>query len=110
MSQRPKFNFFRIEYVYVAYQIKGNDAYINMVANSFPISPLLGLGDGVKGQKFNFFRTWSCCIQMKGNDECSNMQAHILSLHTQSTPGVGSKVKLFFESTHVAYQINWNGA
>ena len=32
------------------------------------------------------------------------MQAHILSLHTHSTPGVGSKVKSFFESSHVAYQ------
>ena len=35
------------------------------------------------------------------------MQAHILSLHTPSTPGVGSEVETFFfsESSHVAYQI-----
>ena len=40
------------------------------------------------------------------------MQTHILSLHTPSTPVVGSKVKPFFfpESCHVAYQINGNGA
>ena len=39
------------------------------------------------------------------------MQAHILSLHTLSTAGVGSKVKTFFsESSHVAHQINENGA
>ena len=34
------------------------------------------------------------------------MQAHFLSLHTPSTPVLGSKVKTFFsESSHVAYQI-----
>ena len=39
------------------------------------------------------------------------MQAHILYLHTLSTTGVGSKVKTFFsESSHVAYQIDENGA
>ena len=47
-------------------------------------------------------------IKIKGNYECSNMQAHILSLHAPLTPGVGSKVKNIFssESSHVAYQIN----
>ena len=29
--------------------------------------------------------------QIKGNDGCSNMQIHILSLHKPSTPGVGVK-------------------
>ena len=35
------------------------------------------------------------------------MQAHILSLDTFSTTGVGSKVKTFFsESSHVAHTAN----
>ena len=35
------------------------------------------------------------------------MKAHILSLHTPSTPGMGSKVITFFsERSHVAYQKN----
>ena len=39
------------------------------------------------------------------------MQAHILLLHTPLTPWVVSKVKSFLsESSHVAYQINGNGA
>ena len=35
------------------------------------------------------------------------MKANMLSLHTPTTPGVGSKVILFFfsKSGHVAYQI-----
>ena len=40
------------------------------------------------------------------------MQAHILSLHTPSAPGVGSKDKntFFSQSSHDAYQIKGNGA
>ena len=49
--------------------------------------------------------------QNKWNRKCRNMQAHILSLHTPSTLGVGQMVKTFFsESSHAAYQINGNGA
>ena len=40
------------------------------------------------------------------------MKAHIVSLYTHQTPGVGSKVETFFssESSHVAYQIKGNRA
>ena len=39
------------------------------------------------------------------------MQAHILSLHNYSAPGMGSKVQTFFsEISHAAYQIKGNGA
>ena len=40
------------------------------------------------------------------------MLAHILSLHTPSTPGVWSKGRniFFTESSHVAYQIKGNRA
>ena len=34
--------------------------------------------------------------QIKWNQECSNMKAHVLSLQTPVTPGVESKVKTFF--------------
>ena len=42
----------------------------------------------------------------------STMQAHILSLRTSSTPGVGSKGQnsFFTKSSHVAYQIKGNGS
>ena len=59
-----------------------------------------------KRSKFNFFRTWSCCISIKGYDECSNMQAHILSFQTLSRPlGWGQGQKYFAESIHISYQI-----
>ena len=45
---------------HVAYQIKGNRECSNMVANILPIAPLTWpWGQKVK---FNFCRTWSCCI------------------------------------------------
>ena len=47
--------------------------------------------------------------QVKRNGALSTTQAHILSLHTPSTPGVGLRSKHFFpESNHVAYQIKGN--
>ena len=53
------------EHGHVAYQIKGNHKCSNMVAKIFsrqtpPLRP--DPGGGAKGSKFNFFRTWSCCI------------------------------------------------
>ena len=64
--QKVKIQLFS-EYGHVAYQIKGNDACINMVADISPTeqphhSQILGMGS--KGQ-VNFFRTWSCCISNK---------------------------------------------
>ena len=38
------------EYGHVAYQLKGNDACSNMVANVLPADPLSHLGWGLKGQ------------------------------------------------------------
>ena len=63
--------------------------------------------------KFNFFSEYGhVACQIKWNDECCNMYAHSMSLHTLSTPEVGSKVRKSFvsESSHDAYQINGNGA
>ena len=56
--------------------------------------PTLGMGS--KGQTSFFSEYGHVAYYIKGNDECSNIQARILSLHTPSTPGVGSNVKTFF--------------
>ena len=59
--------------------------------------------------KFNFSEHGNAAYQIKWNRKCSNMQAHILSLHTPSTSGWGQRSKhLFSESSHVAYQIKGN--
>ena len=60
-----------LEHGHVAYQIKWNhemQQHGNMVANSLPADPppppppATAQGDGVNRTKFNFYRTWSCCI------------------------------------------------
>ena len=65
-----------------------------MVANFLPIDPLPGPWGGSKGQNSTFSEHGHVAYQLKGNKECSSMQAHILSLHTPSTPVVGSKIIL----------------
>ena len=54
-------------------------------------SPALVVGS--KGQKLNFSEHGHVAYQINGNDKCSSMQAHAVSLHAPSTPGVKSKVK-----------------
>ena len=54
----------------------------------------LGWGQKVKIQLFS--EHGHVLYRIKRNDECSNMQANTLSLHTHATPGMGSKVKTFF--------------
>ena len=49
------------EHGHVAYQIKENQECSNMVANNL-LADTPNPGDGVNRSKFNFFRTWSCCI------------------------------------------------
>ena len=63
---------------------------------------------GSKGKNSTFSEHGHVAYEIKGNDECSNMYAHIMSLHAPSTPEVGSKVKKSFvsEISHDAYQIN----
>ena len=127
------------EHGHVAYQIKWHHKSSNIITTILPTDHI----KRVKRSKFNFFRTWSCCIsnnmesrmqqngskkcvrrppprclpnpgvqskgristcsehghvayRIKWNRKCSNMQAHIMSLHTPSIPGVGPKVKLLF--------------
>ena len=60
----------------------------------FSNDPSLDPEGGIK-RSFLYSEHDHVAYQIKGNDECSNMQANILSLHTPSTPGVGSKVNTF---------------
>ena len=84
-------NSFFSEYSYIAYQITGNEAYSNMIANILPADTPLSLGVSQKGQKTFFSESSHVAYQIKGNGVNGNMQANILSLHTSLTPGLGSK-------------------
>ena len=84
-----------------------------MIADVLPLDTLpLTMGWGQK-VRFHTVKSWSfelghVAYQMKGTVEFSNMQAHILSIDTPSTPEMGSNSKTFFflsESSRVAYQI-----
>ena len=80
-----------------------------MVTNIFPVEPLLRpWGQTVK---IHFFSEHDhVAYQIKGNDERSNMQAHILSLHIPSSPRVASNVNTFFpKNSHIVYQIKGTG-
>ena len=75
-----------------------------------PSDPTPTLGMGSVGQKSTFSGHGHVVYQIKGNCECGNKQAYILSFRTPSTPWVGSKVRnIFSESSHISYQINGNG-
>ena len=51
------------EHGHVAYQINGNHEMQQHGSKCFAGRPSpTTLGDGVKRSKFNFIRTWSCCI------------------------------------------------
>ena len=56
--------------------------------------PLHHGGGGIPNSTFS--KHGLVAYQIIWNHECSNMQVHILSLHTPSIPEVGSKVKTFF--------------
>ena len=54
----------------------------------------------------SFSESSHVAYQIKGNRAQSTMKANMLSLHTPTTPGMGSKGVFFFsKSGHVAYQI-----
>ena len=70
------------EYGHVSYQIKGNDAFSNMVARRH----ILALGVWSKGQNNFFSESSNVAYQIKGNGAKMAMQAYVLSLPTPSTP------------------------
>ena len=69
-----------------------------MVAHILPITPPppSTLGVGSKGQYSTFPEHGHIAYQIKGTDECSILQASILSLHIPSTSWVGAKINTFF--------------
>ena len=98
--KRSKFNLFQ-NMVMLHIKLNGiTNAVCFMVANILPVGspppppPPLLLGVGSKGQNSTFSEHSHVAFRVKWNRKCSNMQAHILSLHTPSAPGVGSKVKI----------------
>ena len=76
------------EYCHVAYQIKGNDASNNMVANILladpPPPPDLGVG---KGQNSTFSEHGHVAYHIKGNTNAANMVANILPQTPARDPG-----------------------
>ena len=77
------------EYGHVAYQIKGNDACSNMVANNLPVdTPSLW---GVI--KAFFLKVVMLHIKLKKLEQRAPRK---LSLHTSSAPGVGTKGQNMF--------------
>ena len=97
-GQNAKIQLFQ-EHGHIAYLIIGNRECSNMVANILPAAhPPRPWGQKVK---FNFFRTWSCCISNKRE---SLMQPHGSKYFAHTPPptpipltlGVGSKGKNSF--------------
>ena len=81
-----------------------------MVANILPVDPTTLGGGGGRKVKIQFLQNVGhVAYKIKGNHECSNMQAHtcVLSLHTPSTfwGEVRGQSNFFSGSSHVAYQI-----
>ena len=68
-----KIHFFS-EYVHVAYQIKGNDACSNMIANIMPADTPLTLWGGVKGSKFELFQNMVMLhMKLKGSTNAATL-------------------------------------
>ena len=83
-------------YGHVAYQIKGNDACSNMVANILPVDTPSTSEVGSKGLKKNLLKVVKLHIKLKGMEHRAPCK-HIFCPYTHSRPmGLGQKVKTFF--------------
>ena len=74
--------------------IKCADPYMLQTPFAFPLSINLSLVKWMETKIKLFQNMVMLHIKIKGDDECSNIQAHNLSLHTPSTPGWGQRSKL----------------
>ena len=90
VKQRPKLIFFW-NMVMLHIKLKGITYTSTWVQLFCPKTPSTDPGVGSKSQNSTFSEHGHGAYKIKGNDECSNMQAHILSFHAPSTPGLGSK-------------------
>ena len=92
--QDQNFNFFVIWSV--AYQIKGNDAYSNMVANILPAYTPSTPVVGSKGQYIFFWKIVMLHIKLKGM-ECREPCKQIFTTYNTLYPwDGGQRVKTFF--------------
>ena len=66
-GQKVKLYIFLKVVMYVAYQIKADDAGSNMVANILPTDTPLTQGVGSKGQTISFTESSHVAYQVKGN-------------------------------------------
>ena len=65
-----------------------------MVANILPSDPTLStLGVGSKGRNSTFSEHGHVAYQIKGNHECSNLEANILPADLTPTPTLGMRSK-----------------
>ena len=77
------------EHGHVAYQIEGNEAYNNILANILPLHTSLVPGLGSNGH----FSYVAC--QINGKEAENTMQANIIRFNTHTVPRWGQKVKHF---------------
>ena len=90
------------EYDNVANQIKGNEAYNNMLANILPLHIPLTLGVGSKGHSFSFLKVVMLHIKLRGmkhRTSCKQIFCHF------THPRVRRSKHFFSKEGHVAYQI-----
>ena len=55
----------------------------------------MNLGEGVKSSKFNFFRTWSCCISNKKESQMQQPSGKYFVSRPPNTGGLNVKIQLF---------------
>ena len=63
---------------------------------------------GVRRSKFNFFRTWSCCISNKMESQIQQRSSKYL--FSQTPPDPRGQNSTFSEQFHVAYQMQQHGS
>ena len=97
------------EQVHVAYQIKWHHKSSNTVATILPTEHI----KRVKRSKFNFFRTWSCCIlykmESRMQQNCSKQCARRSPPPACPTLGCSQKVEFQLVQNMVMLHIKLNG-
>ena len=78
-----------------------------MVANILPTDIPLTQGVRYKGQTISFSERSHVAYQIKGNCAQSTMKANMLSFHTPTTPGVGSKGHFFIKVVMLHIKLKW---
>ena len=108
------------EHGHIEYQIKENQKTQQQGSKYLPggrcLPPRPDPGDGVSRSKFNFFRTWSCCISKLRESRMQQRGSKYFARRPPPTPtytptlSMGSvrKKSVFSVHGHVTYQIKEN--